>query len=419
MDQHRNWAGNYTYGAKEIHVPETVEQAQEIVAASVRIKALGTRHSFNEIADSAQSQISLRKLDRIVALDRENGKVTVEGGVRYGELCAYLHEHGYALHNLASLPHISVAGACATATHGSGDGNGNLATAVHSMEVIQADGQIVRYSRDKGDGDIAAAAVGLGALGVAARLTLNVSPAFEVSQIVYENLPLSQLKIGLDDIFSSAYSVSLFTDWRRSAINQVWLKRRVSDGEATPAAPEFFGAAAATRRMHPISDMPAENCNEQLGIPGPWHERLSHFRLDFTPSAGEELQSEYFVARQDAYDTLCAIDRLRERIAPLLFVSEIRSIAADDLWMSPCYGQPSVAIHFTWKPEWEAVRQLLPLIEKELAPFRARPHWAKLFTLPPEQLQPLYEKLPDFRQLVLSRDPEGKFRNDFLNRYIL
>ncbi|OMF19712.1 FAD-binding protein [Paenibacillus sp. FSL H8-0548] len=418
MENNRNWAGNYKYSASELHVPETVEQIQEWVARSSRIKALGTRHSFNGIADCTESLLSLHKLNRVIELDHKRNKVTVEAGMRYGDLCDYLYGCGYALHNLASLPHITIAGACSTATHGSGDRNGNLATAVHSMEVVKADGERIVFSRDQHDGLLAGAVVGLGGLGVITQITLDVIPTFQMSQYVFENLPLAQLNDHFDDIFSSAYSVSLFTDWKTNTFNQVWLKRKISDYAPAGEDSEFFGAMQARVNRHPVPGHSAENCSEQFGIPGPWHERLPHFRMDFTPSAGEELQSEYFVPRHSAYQALCAIDRIRNYISPHLYVSEIRTIAEDNLWMSPCYKQDSVAIHFTWKADLIAVEKILPLIEEQIAPFRARPHWGKLFAMPPVDLQSLYEKLPDFQRLLLQCDPKGKFCNSFLKTYI-
>lgn len=419
MFNERNWAGNYKFNASELFVPENVEQIQEWVALQHRVRVLGTRHSFNGIADCTESLLSLQKLNKVIALDRTSHKVTVEAGIRYGELCQYLHSNGYALHNLASLPHISVAGACATATHGSGDKNGNLATIVHSMEVVQANGEIAVYSREQQDGVVDGAVVGLGGLGAVTKLTLDVIPAFQMSQHVYENLPLSELEDHFDDIFSSAYSVSLFTDWKESRFNQVWVKRVIADQFEERIEPEFYGANLAKTPRHPVPGMTSENCSEQLGVPGPWYDRLPHFRMEFTPSAGEELQSEYFVSRRDAFQALSAIDQMREQIAPWLYVSEVRTIAKDQLWMSPCYEQETVGIHFTWKPEWEAVRHILPIIEQKLEPFQARPHWAKLFTMSPTKLQSLYAKLPDFQQLLLDRDPEGKFRNDYINTYII
>jgi alditol oxidase len=418
IENPRNWAGNYTYRAAQIYQPETVEQIRELIIRSSKLKALGTRHSFNDIADSPGDLISLEHFDQIVALDRERSTVTVEAGVRYGQLARWLHGEGYALHNLASLPHISVAGACATATHGSGDRHGNLATAVSAMEVVTGKGDVVVLARDQNREQFQGAVVGLGGLGVVAKLTLDISPSFEMRQDVYENLTLAELEGNFDELFSSAYSVSLFTDWRKATFNQVWLKRRVPDGTAMELGPQLFGATLATSHLHPIASLSAENCTEQMGVYGPWFERLPHFRMDFTPSSGEELQSEYLVPRQHAFAALRAIDQLREHIAPLLQISEVRSIAADDLWMSPCYKQACVAIHFTWKKNWAGVRNVLPMIEEQLAAFDARPHWAKLFTISPARIQSLYKKLPDFQGLLRYYDPQGKFRNWFLDTYI-
>mgnify|MGYP001423303441 CR=1 FL=1 len=414
----RNWAGNYRYAASELLEPDSPEQVREAVARSERVKVLGTRHSFNGIADTSGTLISLRGLNRVIGLDRVNRRVTVEGGIRYGELGRYLHERGYALHNLASLPHISVAGAIATATHGSGDRNGNLSTAVHALDIVKADGETISFSRDGSDGEIAGAIVGLGALGVVTRVTLNVIPTFEMSQTVYEGLSLSRLEKHFDDVFALGYSVSLFTNWRSSSFNQVWVKRRSEDGESGWEERSLHGAVRAASKLHPVPGLAADPCSEQLGIPGPWYDRMPHFRLAFTPSAGDELQSEYFVPRSRAYEALCAIDGLKEALSPLLYTSEIRTIAADDLWMSPCYDRHSVGIHFTWKPDPAAVERALPLIEEKLEPFGARPHWGKAFAMPPEKLRPMYEKLPEFRALLSKCDPRGKFRNDFLDRYI-
>jgi xylitol oxidase len=260
--------------------------------------------------------------------------------------------------------------------------------------------------------------VSLGGLGIVTRLTLDISPSFQMQQDVYENLPLDSLNGHFDELTSSGYSVSLFTDWRSPAFNQIWLKRQVPDGVSLKTERELFGAKLATRALHPIASISAENCTEQLGVCGPWHERLPHFRMDFTPSSGEELQSEYILSRQHALSAFQEILQLQEYIAPLLQISEVRTIAEDKLWMSPCYHQDCVAIHFTWKKDWESARQVLPLLEERLAQFEARPHWGKLFTMEPERLQSLYQKLPEFRQLLSHYDPDRKFSNEFLDKFI-
>jgi xylitol oxidase len=413
-----NWAGNVAFSATRIHRPASVAELQRLVAAGACVRALGTGHSFSRIADTPGDLVSVAGLPKIMKVDAEAATVTVSAGVRYGELAPHLHAAGYALRNLASLPHISVAGACATGTHGSGNSNGNLATAVCAMEMITAGGDAVTMSREA-DGDrFRGAVVGLGALGIVTSLSLDIVPAFGIRQYVYENLPYEQLYEHLTDIFASAYSVSLFTDWRSPRIRQVWLKQRA--GEHDPPAPgtRWYGALAADGPRHPVPGLPAANSTQQLGVPGAWHERLPHFRLDFTPSAGDELQSEYLLPQQLAAGALRAIASIGDRVAPVLRISEIRTVSADDLWLSPSYRQDSMAIHFTWINDVPAVMPLLATVEDRLAPFGARPHWGKLFTTSPAAVSRLYDRLPDFQRLLRSLDPDGKFRNKFIDTYV-
>ncbi len=412
-----NWAGNLFYSTDRVEEATSVEQVRSFLRAHEKLKVLGTRHCFNSIADSRDNLLSVKPMHEAVAIDAAARTVTVEAGITYGQLCPYLESKGFALHNLASLPHISIAGACSTATHGSGEKNGNLATSAAAFEIVNAAGDVVKVSRKDGDA-FRGVVVGLGALGVITRITLDIQPTYKVRQYVYENLPLAQMKDHFDAIQSSGYSVSLFTDWQKQRVNELWIKSRAGDGAAFAAPAEFYGAKRATRNLHPIAELSAENCTAQLGVPGPWYDRLPHFRMGFTPSAGKELQSEYFVPRHNAVDAILAVERLRDQVSPHLLISEIRTIAADDLWMSTAYKRPSVAIHFTWKPDWPAVRRVLPVIEKELGPFQPRPHWGKLFTLPPAELRSRYERLPEFLAVAKKYDPKGKFRNDFLNTNI-
>ena len=413
-----NWAGNVAYSTEKQYSANSLKDIQEFVRTRSSLKVLGTRHCFNKIADSTREFLSVKAMDHVVGLDPDARTVTIESGMTYGQLCPYLDSQGWALHNLASLPHISVAGACSTATHGSGEKNGNLSTAVSALEMINAAGEVIKVSRSRDGEMFRGAVVGLGALGVITKVTLDVQPRFMMNQYVYENMPLSELREHFDVIESAAYSVSLFTDWQEKRINEVWLKLRMPHEPKFDAPVEFFGAKRATRNLHPIIALSAENCTEQMGVPGPWYERLPHFRMGFTPSAGKELQSEYFVPRQNAVDAILAVERLRDQVGPHLLISEIRTIAADDLWMSPCYKQPSVSIHFTWKQDWPAVKKLLPVIERELAPFHARPHWGKLFTISPADIHARYQRLPEFLETCRKYDPHGKFRNEFLNRNI-
>lgn len=410
-----NWAGNQVFTADRILAPRTVEEVQELVAGASRVKALGSRHCFNDIADCPGGvQLDLAGLDVPLELDTAASTVTIPASARYGDIAGPVHAAGFALANLASLPHITVAGSVATATHGSGRHNRNLAAAVSAVELVTADGERRTYSREADPETFPGVVVGLGALGVVTRLTLDLVPSFDLRQDVFDGLPWAAAAERFDEIQDAGYSVSMFTNWARDTIDQVWVK-----GLAGSGSPEdFHGAKPADGPRHPAhaAGIPADNCTPQLGVPGPWHERLPHFRLDFTPSVGNELQTEYFVPWRHAAEAMEAMRGLGERLAPVVLTSEIRTIAADELWLSPIQGGDRVALHFTWQPDREAVRELLPVMEERLAPFGARPHWGKLFhrAAPAE----LYPRMADFRALVTELDPDGKFRSPFVRRHV-
>lgn len=408
-----NWSGNYTYRARRIHTPATLEQLQETIAALPRVRVLGSRHSFTDIADSAEL-VTLDGLAPDIVIDREDMTVSVTGAVRYGELVPELAREGLALANLASLPHISVAGAVATATHGSGDRNGNLATAVVRLELVTSDGELVRVAR--GDRDFEGMVVSLGSTGAMTRVALAVEPAYEVRQRVFEGLRWDALLAHLDEITSSGYSVSAFTRFGDGL--EVWVKSRV-DEPSERVVDELFGAPAAREQRHPIPGQDPVNATAQLGSPGPWSERLPHFRMGFKPSSGAEIQSEYIVARRDAGGAIEAMRSVVEPFRPLIQVCEIRSVAADALWMSPQYGQDTVAFHFTWIRDQVAVESALAVLEDALARLGARPHWGKLFVARADTIRHLYDRLPDFAALLERLDPRGAFRNDWLESRVL
>jgi xylitol oxidase len=410
-----NWSGNLTYSTTNLQTPGSVDELRATVKSASKLRALGSRHSFNAIADSAYEQVSLERLDEMT-LNEKAHMVTVGGGVKYSQLAPWLDAKGYALHNLASLPGITVAGACATATHGSGLHNGNLATAVTAVELMTADGNLLMLSKDKNGPQFLGAVVALGSLGVVTRITLSVQPTYQVAQSVYQNLSFDELGKHFGEIFGSGYSVSVFTDWEHHRATQVWVKRRIGASDANYWEPELFGAKLATEKLHPLAGHPTESVTEQEGKPGPWYDRLPHFRIGQTPSSGQELQTEYLVAYDRGYEAVTAVEKLHRHVSPLLFVTELRTIAPDQLWMSTAYERPSLAIHFTWKPMWPEVQKVLPMIEEQLQPFQPRPHWGKLFTLPPSKLEPCYTQLPQFRALLAHYDPQGKFRNDFVDQ---
>ncbi|MET0478934.1 MAG: D-arabinono-1,4-lactone oxidase [Actinomycetota bacterium] len=409
-----NWAGNHTYQAAALHRPTTLDQVRELVAGAGRLRVLGSRHSFSDIADSAEL-LSLDGLPADVVVDHAAGTVSLAGGLRYGDLAEVLKAEGVALANLASLPHISVAGAVATATHGSGDANGNLATAVAGLELVTASGEVLTASR--GDPDFDGLVVGLGALGAVTRVTLDVEPAYQVRQRTFQDLPWISLFERFDEVTSAGYSVSLFTRWT-ATVDQVWVKSRVTE-QPEEVRGDLLGAVPATADRHPILGIDPVNCTSQLGVPGPWSDRLPHFRMGFTPSSGEELQSEYHVPRRHAVPALQALLALGDRIRPVLQVSELRTVAADRLWMSPQHGQDTMAVHFTWLPDLAAVEPVLAAVETALDPFEARPHWGKLFLADAAAMARRYPRLPDFAGLAGRLDPRGVFINAWLRRHVL
>ncbi|WP_312888356.1 FAD-binding protein [Nonomuraea rhodomycinica] len=398
-----NWAGNVVFRASGVRRPSSLEELRRLVAGSARVRALGTGHSFNDVADSPGELVALDRMPYVMEIDGGGdgraARVRVGGGVTYARLAADLHARGLALASMASLPHISVAGSVATGTHGSGDGNRSLSAAVRGLELVTADGSLV--SLERGDAGFAGAVVALGALGVVTSLTLDVVPAFELRQYVREDLPRDA---PFEEVMAGGYSVSQFTDWSST---RVWLKRRTElpDGD-------WLGTRAAAGPRHPVPGMPADSCTAQLGVPGPWHERLPHFRADASPSgAGDELQSEFAMPRERAAEALAALYAVGDAIRPALQISEVRTVAGDELWLSPFHGRDSVAVHFTWVKDWDAVLPALRLVEETLAPFDPRPHWGKLFTRWPEPSE-------RFGALVRAYDPEGKFGNAFLRRVV-
>lgn len=413
----RNWAGNVEYAASALHEPLGVDHLQELVAGSSRVRAVGSGHSFNRIADTTGELVSVRRLELPIELDPDARTATVPGGARYAEVTAALDAQGWALHNLGSLPHISVAGACATGTHGSGNTNQNLAAAVEAVEFVRADGELVHLSQ--GDGVFAGAVLALGALGVVTRLTLRIEPAYPMRQDVYLDMPLAAAAEHVLEILAAAYSVSVFSDWHRpDVLDTIWLKRRAGPSVAAPQR-EWLGARLATTPQHPIPGLDASTTSPQLGQVGPWHERLPHFHRDFTPSSGAELQSEYFLPRAVAPQVLHALRAIADRLDGALLVFELRTVAADDLWLSPCYGRDTVAAHFTWVDDVRATRPALAAVEAALDPLDARPHWAKVFLgADAPRFAAMYPRLAQFRALAAEYDPNRCFGNEFLERYV-
>jgi alditol oxidase len=412
------------FGAHRIHRPDSVDDLRRLVAGSRHVRALGTGHSFSSIADAAAPAgdgiagdlIALDALPATVDIDPTERSVTVSASVRYGELATRLDAAGFALHNMASLPHISVAGSIATGTHGSGDRNGGLATAVTGIDIVTRGGDLVTMTRDSHPDTFAGSVVALGALGILTHVRLATEPAYEVAQWVYEGMPWDRLRADVDAVFASAYSVSVLTRWNAPAVDYVWRKHRLAD-DVDHAPTRWLDARLADESRHPVVGLPPAPATPQLGQPGRWHERLPHFRREFTPSVGAELQSEFFVPREHAAAAIDAMRSIGDRLAQVLMVSELRTVAADDLWLSPTYGRDSLALHFTWVPDTSAVLAAVAQVEHALEPFAHRPHWGKVFTMTPDMVASRFERLDDFGRLRHDVDPDGVFGNEFVDRF--
>ena len=403
-----NWAKSFRYSFRDCLYPASVDELCAMVAAATQVKVLGSRHSFNAISDGEVAMVlSGIPLDPQVAPDRRT--VSISGHATYGDLAQFLAGHGLAVHNLASLPHISIAGAIATATHGSGAGNRNLATGVAGLDFVVADGSIRTIAR--GDPDFEGMVVHLGALGVVARVTLDVQPAFEISQSVHEGLGEHALVDNLDAILDGGYSVSIFKTWTdRDA--QIWVKdKATANFEASR-----FGTRPASVKRHPILALDPVNTTDQLSVPGPWSDRLPHFKLGFTPSNGDEIQSEFHLPRRHGAAAVEALIRVRDRFASMIQVTEFRAVAADTLWLSPQYQRDTLSMHFTWLPDKEGVNAAVRHVEDALAPFDALPHWGKVFSS--AHVGARYARLADFRSIRDRMDPAGKFSNPWLETVV-
>jgi alditol oxidase len=408
-----NWAEHVAFGAAAVHFPASIEAVQDVVRGAEKVRVVGARHSFNAIADTSGALISLRALPRRAEIDAAARTVTIDGGTTYAELAPVLDAAGFALFNLPSVPDFTVVGAVSTATHGSGKANPNHPASVAGLEIVTASGELLRLRR--GDADFDGAVVGLGALGVVVAMVLDLVPRFSIRQTVYRNLPFDTVVENFDAVMGSAYSVSLFTHWNSDVVDQCWLKDLET---ASLPGDELFGGKAATTEMSPVLGKEPYGTTGQLGSVGAWYDRLPHARIGALPTEGYEFQSEYFIARKDAPAAMRALKAVQAGLHPALVVSEVRTIAADQLWLSTNYGADSVGFHFSMIRDWGLVQQALAVIEGALAPFQPRPHWGKLFVMPATTVMAAHPRLADFRALASRLDPAGKFRNAFLDAFV-
>ncbi len=405
----QNWSRNIDFNDREFLQPVSLDELQELIRSHRKVRTRGTAHCFNEIANTSSYAINLAKMPKMIEVKADSNSVTVAAGLTYGEIAPVLHKQGWALNNLASLPHISIGGSISTGTHGSGIKNQNLANQVLSIDMVTADGGLRHI--DRSHPAFNAVIIGLGLGGIVYQYELKIEPTFEIRQVIYPEIPLDVLQRNFDQIMGTAYSVSYFTDWSRAQVGNLWCKFR--DNEEIPES--VGGSGKADKKYHPIPAVDPVACTEQLGVAGEWHQRLPHFRLEFTPSVGEEIQSEFFLDRKDAAAAIEALSKLGDQIFPLLWITELRTIAADELWLSGAYQRDSIAIHFTWKKD-DAIYPVIEKVEAALHPFSYRPHWGKAFTADAKYLSSVYPKMSEFKALTQALDPTGKFENTFTRR---
>ena len=407
----RNWSKNVDFNDREFLQPVSLAELQDFVRSHAKVRARGTAHCFNDIANTSSSAINLSNMPKVIEINESKKSVTVASALKYGELAPVLYEKGWALDNLASLPHISIAGSVSTGTHGSGIKNRNLANQVLSIDMVTAEGELRHI--DRSNPAFAGLVVGLGLGGIVYQYELKVEPAFSVRQVIYPEIPMDILQRNFDQIMGTAYSVSYFTDWGPDQNGNLWCKFR--DEENIPES--VGGIGKADKKYHPIPSVDPVACTDQLGVPGEWYQRLPHFKLDFTPSVGEEIQSEFFVDRKDAAVAIATISKLGREITPLLWITELRTIAADELWLSGAYQRDTLGIHFTWKKD-DAIYPVIEKIESGLRPLNYRPHWGKVFTADAEYLRSAYPKMAEFKALIEALDPTKKFENSYTRKYL-
>lgn len=404
-----NWSENFTFEATGVERPKTIAQLQDVVAAAPRAKAVGTRHCFTRIADSPGGVlVDTSGLDVGVTVDHDTMTATVPAGWSYSKIVAELEAQGVALPNLASLPHVSIAGATATGTHGSGDTNQVMAACMSGIELVDGEGEL--RTIDSGHPDLKALSVGLGAFGIFTTLTVDVEPSYLVQGAYFRETSWQNLLDNLDDVMASAYSVNLHAAYSDTNVRGIWSKYRLEGSEPLDLPDELFGMTRVEGQLTPGK-------NTIINEPGPWSERLAHFTPESAPSAeGDELQTEYFVDRKHGAAAINALRKMGADLDPHLHGTEIRTVASDDLWLSPCYRRETLSLGMTWRKHEPEVRALLPRMEEALAPFEARPHWAKLFAYDRSALLDQFEHLDATLTLAESYDPNGTFNNPYLER---
>jgi alditol oxidase len=398
-----NWGGNLSFKQPEVLAPTSLDELAKLVRSN-RVRPAGTLHSFSDVVAGEGVLVSAAGLPIEPEILADGSTVRVGAASRFGDIALFLEANGLALQNMGSLPHISLAGASATGTHGSGDGNPILSTSLRAFSFVNYEGELKTLRR--GDPLFETCRLGMGAYGIWVSAELETQPSYQMRQDIYRGVPWQFFVEDPARLTGAGYSVSLFGKWGGQQIDKVWVKSRID--QSTPPD-NFAGIGAETKSLAELAAGVGDNLTEQGGKPGPWLHRLPHFRLDATPSAGDEIQTEYFVLRDQIAGAIAALHSLANEINPVLIISEIRTIASDDAWLSPMRRGDSIALHFTWQNDVPAVTTAVAKVEAVLAEFDPIPHWGKLHGFSGEQLERVHPKLAAARAEFDQLDPMGKF----------
>lgn len=426
-----NWAGTeHTHPVRQTHPGDVDALAEDIraaVAQGLQVKAVGSGHSFTGIAATDGVVVHLDRMAQIRSLDVPSGQVTVEAGMPLHALNAALDAHGLALANLGDIDVQTISGAVSTGTHGTGHALGGLATQVIGVELVDAEGRLVRCSAAESPKTFAAARIGLGALGVVTALTLQCVPAFAL-RAVEAPMPLDEVLEGFDELAedNDHFEFYWFPHTRRALTKR---NNRVAAGEARKPLSRFrywlddellsntvFGwTQGLTARVPGLTGTVNNVATRALSA----REYVdASYKVFCSPRRVRFREMEYAVPRAALVEVLQSvqawIDGSGERVP---FPIEVRVAAADDIWLSTAFERETayVAVHQFHRLDHE---RYFRAVESIVGGVGGRPHWGKLHQLDATELERLYPRMADWREVRARLDPSGVFANPYLDRVL-
>jgi L-gulonolactone oxidase len=428
----RNWGRNQSCSPAAIEEPESELEVVEAVgrarAAGQAVKVVGAGHSFSDIACTDGRLLRLDRLDRIVSMDRETGSVTVEGGIPLWKLNEELAQRGLALSNLGDIDRQSISGAVSTATHGGGARFGGLATFVTGLELVTAAGEVVQCSAEVEPELFACARVSLGALGVITKVTLQCEPAFRL-HAVERPCTVEELVRDLDEIADANEHIDCYwfphTDVatvkvanRTDAPVRAWRGwKRYRNEVLLPN--HVYAARCAVGRMRP-GRIPANMQRVAAGIGRSQQTDVSH-RILCSRRLVRFVEMEYAVPRSELTQLLLQVrDLIETEGLRVDFPVEVRVAAADDIPLSTAHGRATgyLAVHLSAGTPRPRIERYFRGVEGLMLDAGGRPHWGKLHFQDAAGLSPRYPDWDRFRRVRTRVDPDGRFRNRYLDRVL-